>query len=459
VTTERGWLRGERSHGLVVKGSIDMSDKQRAEREGAFRVVGRLGWGIGDQILASTTNFVLVFLVARSVSPRAFGAFSLAYTTYSLALGALRAVVAEPLIVRYSSSSSAAWRSGVSSASGTVLTLGAVTGVACMIIGWSFDGPLRTAFLIIGSFLPLLLLQDSLRFAFFARGRAAAAFLNDAVWAALLVPVLAVLLSTGNASVRWLILAWGAAGGAAGLLGLLQARLFPGGPGVVRGWLHQHRDLVPRFAGEFAISSGTTQLTLFGIGGITTLAQVGILRAGQVALGPLNVLFLGAGMAAVPEAVRILSRSTKKLGRACQVLSVVLAFAALTWGFSLAMLPRAVGSALLEENWDSARSVLLPLTISAGGFGLAYGAGVGLRALAAAKRSLRARSVDALITIAAAVTGAALAGAVGAAWGYAISGCLRVPNWWWHFARAMKEHGVQVGAMESGTSRPARQPK
>ena len=49
------------------------------------------------------------------------------------------------------------------------------------------DGPTRMAFLALGVTLPLLMLQDSWRFAFFALGRGSQAFLNDSVWAVGLV--------------------------------------------------------------------------------------------------------------------------------------------------------------------------------------------------------------------------------------------------------------------------------
>jgi hypothetical protein len=60
--------------------------------------------------------------------------------------------------------------------------------------------------------------------------------------------------------------------------------------------------------------------------------------------------------------------------------------------------------------------------------------------LAAAKRSLRVRFIDASSTLVLSLSGAALGEAEGAAWGYAIAGCLRIPNAWWQFAKALREY-------------------
>jgi hypothetical protein len=84
----------------------------------------------------------------------------------------------------------------------------------------------------------------------------------------------------------------------------------------------------------------------------------------------------------------------------------------------------------------------VPLTISILGYALAYGPMTGLRALAAAPASLRARIFDSTALLLMSTVGAATAGATGVAWGHAVMGCLRVPNWWWHFRKARREYSA-----------------
>ncbi len=125
----------------------------RPEETGAFSTIDgpkpgllgtlrRFGWGLGDQLLSSVTNFLLVALVARAVSPADFGAFSLAYATFTLSLGAVRALAGEPLVVRYSSVSELRWREGVKLASGMAFAAGALVGLGSLIAGGVVGGSL-----------------------------------------------------------------------------------------------------------------------------------------------------------------------------------------------------------------------------------------------------------------------------------------------------------------------------
>jgi hypothetical protein len=399
----------------------------------------RLSWGLGDQILSSATNFVLGLLVARSFPPGEFGAFSIAYAVYVLALGGSRALSGEPLVVRFSDRSAADWRVGVRSAASTAMTVGAIVGAACVGSGLLLGGPLRISLLVMGPLLPLLLVQDVWRFGFFAEGRGGRAFLNDAVWAIVLFSALAFVLTTGRSSVGWLVAAWGGAGAAAGFFGVLQTGIVPSAGRSAWSWLRTQKDLAPRFFAEFALSGATSNLSLIAIGAITELTQVARLRAGQVALGPLNVLFTGAGVVTVAEGVRRLRRSPSALFRSSVRISIALGALALAWGFMVISLPDRVGATVLGQNWTGARSVILPLSIGSASVGLAFGPVTGLRSLAAAKRSLRGRSIDATVTTVMVLGGAVVSGATGAAWGLALAGAIRTPMWWWQFARGIRE--------------------
>jgi hypothetical protein len=391
-------------------------------------------------MLSSATNFLLGLFIARTVSPQDFGSFSVAYAVFTFSLGAVRAISGELLVVRHSAVPQSDWRRGTKGAAGSTLMTGAVVGLGCIAVGALGGGAFRIVLIVVGISLPGLLIQDTWRFAFFARGRGSAALLNDLVWAVAMFAAFALLWRSELSSVAWLTFAWAAAGCLAALVGLLQLRILPSGPSAAFGWLRQHRDLAPRFLAEFAVTSGASSLALFGIGSLAGLGQLGRLRAGQVALGPLNILFVGTGMVATPEGVRLLEEAPRRLVRACGWVSLALASGALVWGALVLSLPQGVGEFLLGVNWEGARSLLLPLSIGAAGFGSAFGAWVGLRSLAAAKRSLRGRYIDALATTVLAVGGAALAGALGAAWGYAIAGCVRIPNAWWQFTRALGEY-------------------
>jgi O-antigen/teichoic acid export membrane protein len=390
-------------------------------------------------MLSSATNFLLGVLVAGTVDAAAFGAFGLAYAIYTLALGAARALALEPLTVRFSAVSVDQWRSGVADAAGTSIVFGTVIGVVSLGVATVAGGPLNATLTVLGIALPGLLLQDAWRFSFFAANRGARAFWNDFVWAVVLFPGAAVLLSRGEASMPALMGIWAIAGWTAAFVGLAQSRIVPR-PDRTLSWLREQCHLAFRFLAEFVVSSGTAQLAIFLIAGLTTLADVGHLKAGQMILGPLNILFMGAGLVAVAEASRFLAQSPKKMEEAVHIVSAVLALGTVAWTIAALLLPSSVGEAVMGSNWVGGRGVFLPLALGTTGVALSYGPVTGLRALAAARSSLRARIFDAVTTLVMSVVGAVVAGAVGAAWGYAVSGWLRVPNWWWHFYRARRAY-------------------
>ena len=90
---------------------------------GVIKAVRRLGWGVADQGISSLSNFALGLFVARSFGASNFGAFTLAYITYTVVINAARGLSTDPLVVRYSgdvsggsaaSGSSRRWRRATS---------------------------------------------------------------------------------------------------------------------------------------------------------------------------------------------------------------------------------------------------------------------------------------------------------------------------------------------------------
>ena len=292
------------------------------------QVALRAGWGVADQALSSIVNLAVGVLVARTVDPASFGAFGLVFSTYLIVLGVCRALVAEPLVVRFSAREDEEWRYATRAATGSALALGIVAGAGCALVGFASGGVFGRALLALGAVLPGLLLQDTWRYAFFAAGRGRQAFVNDLAAAGAL-PALAALAETTHA-VGLFVLAWGAAGACGALVGALQARLAPA-PIAGPSWIRSQRDLALPYLGEFA-ALGAGEAALFGVAGLAGLAAAGALRAGQILVGPLRVLFLGVRLAAVPEGVRLLRDPRSSPRAAALRLSAGLAGVALAWG-------------------------------------------------------------------------------------------------------------------------------
>jgi len=404
-----------------------------------FLLARRLGLGVTDQVLSSFTNFVVSFGVARSVGTRGLGIFGLAFATYAVALGVSRALNTDPVVVRHSASTPDEWRRATSTATGAAVGFGLAVGAALAVGSLALRGETAAVFRVLALGLPALLLQDAWRWSFVAARRTGAAVVNDLVWALTLVPSLVVLAATDRASTTNLTIAWVTAAGVAALVGLLQAHLVPT-PLAPWGWWRAHRDLGPRYLGEFVVSGGVTELIFYAVGAIAGLVALGSLRAAWLMIGPFNVVLMGIVLVAVPEVARLRVRAPERLVGACVLVSAALAGLVVALTAVLLSVPEGAGRRLLGANWEVGRAVLVPVALYTLSSAAATGASIGLRALAAAKRSFAARLAVAPVMIGAALTGSAVAGASGAAWGMAAANSIAVVVWWRQLAAARLEH-------------------
>lgn len=378
-------------------------------------ISGRALWGLGDQVFSSATNFGVNIIVARTFGASAFGAFSIAFGAYVIFLNLSRALTSEPLSIRFSNVPDEDWSEGARQSSGMTLTLASVGSLLCFLLALVLQDQLRTAFLALGLMLPGLLHLDMWRFAFFARGKGQLAMLSDVLWACLMVPTFLVILSRPEPSLFLIVLAWGASATIAGLVVVVVWGVRPLFS-TLRPWLASHRDLTPHFVGELATVSVASQVSLVGISLVADLAAVGAYRAVYVLFGPLRVIFQGLTLFGVPEAVRMLADSAQKLRKASRRASMILAAIGLVFGTFLVLMPDAWGIFILGETWELAAPLNVPFTIGVVGVGLAVPTYIGLRALEAAREGFLTRLTIASIDVVLTIIGAAIAGAIGAAW-------------------------------------------
>ncbi|GDY32500.1 hypothetical protein GTS_41330 [Gandjariella thermophila] len=403
-------------------------------------MAGRLSWGLADQAVSSMTNFAVGISVARSLGVTAFGVFSLAWVTYGVVLNVSRGLATDPLMVRFSGVPAAAWRGAVARSSGTALGVGVVTGAVSVLAGLAIGGSVGPAFVGLGVVLPALLLQDAWRFGFFAAGAGRKAFLNDTVWGAALIP--AMVLAARDGSVVAFVLAWGGSGAVAAGYGCVQAGIPPRVSRAL-GWLREQRDLGSRYLVENVSNSGASQLRAYGLGAIAGLAAVGTVRGAELLLGPFLAVLMGLSLVTVAEAARVLRRAPHRLRFFCLLLGAGQAAAALLWGGALLLLPDRAGEFVLGGVWPTASALIVPATLGVMGASLASGAAAGLRALGAARRSLRSQLLASTCYVTGGLAGAAVAGAVGSAWGVATATITGSAVWWLHLRAGLRENEVR----------------
>ena len=413
----------------------------------------RLSWGVADQAMWSLSNFAVNIYIARTLGSVQYGAFALAYVTCGFALNASRGLATDPLLVRFSGTDIPTWRRAITKCTGTAMTVGLTTGAIILAVAALLSGTIRLAFLALGLTMPGLMLQDSWRYSFFALGRGGQAFLNDTVWTVALIPALVLLRASGHGNVFWFVFAWGATAALAAAIGLLQARTAPRLSGAWE-WVSRHRDLGPRYLAEGTASSAAGLLRNYGVSLILGLAAVGYIQAASTLMGPFMVIYFGMGLVALPEAARVLRRSPRHLPLFCLLLGGGLAILALAWGVILLVaLPRGLGHLMLGNIWKPTYPLVLPTTIGIIGSCIGTGAGTGLHALGAARRSLRVMLITTTAAVVLSVAGAAAGGPVGAMTGFAAGSWTGVFITWRQFRVAMREYGgTPAGAVSRSTT-------
>jgi len=361
---------------------------------------------------------MIALIGARYLDRQQFGIFSLELAWYLVLLGLCRALATDPFVVRFSSAEPGSTTLAAEGASGAALAMGLVAGVATASAGIAIGRDWLWPLLVIGAGFPVLLAQDSLRYVLFVTSRPRAAVRSDAAWCVVQIVAVAPVILAHAQTPSTLVAAWVAGSAAGVVVGVLQTGIRPA-PSHARRWVQEHRDLSGPFVGEFVATTGALQIALFVVAGVAGVKAVGAIRAANVLFGPLTVLFLGLNLVALPEAVRLRAKSIPDLKRFILALGVGLPLIALLWTALLVLLPSRVGAAILGENWEAARGVVLPVGATIAATACALAALMGLRAVEAARASFAARLTAIPLILAGASVGAALAAALGAATGLA----------------------------------------
>lgn len=401
------------------------------------RALKRVSWNVIDQGLSAASNFVLAIVVARSVDASEFGAFAIAFMVYGIAIAATKSVVGQPLQMRYSSAEPVAQRVEIGRATGFVLPVGVLVGIAAAILGAAVSGSVGTSMVALAVVLPALLLQDTCRMAMFTVGKPAWAAMIDAVWAIAQFASIAVLLVTGYDQVWMLILAWGLSAGLSAVVGvaLLKAR-----PRIRQAisWFRSQRHLVRYLFPEYLLGLGAAQFGLVLVGVVASADAVGSLRAAQVLLGPLGIIGAAAFQFAVPEMSSRPGMDRRQRARLAFAISAALGMITVVYVLVLLLMPDWAGSALFGDSWAGAALVLLPMGLSSLASSQANGPAAVLYAMGRAQWTFRINAVKGPVTMIVLLGAAVLWAAPGAAWAFFAIELAVLPAWLLTFRRALR---------------------
>ncbi|MFF1559568.1 hypothetical protein [Streptomyces sp. NPDC058279] len=380
-----------------------------------------------DQAASSATNILVLVLAARLSSASGFADFSMVYVTFTVLLGLNMAYVGQTVVLEQDGE-----RLGAVCRSGLAFTgaASAAAGAVLALVGLVLPGAGGWAFLALGLVLPLVLVQDGLRYCFSALRVPERALAADVV--RLVGVVGALLAQPEGASAGRLVLVWGVSALPALGLGLWLLRPYVRGarvdlrPYVRRGHLGQ------RFVVEFAVGNGSSQLAVLGLGVFATPLAVGALRGATTLFGPLNVLFNSANAFGPP----VVGRASGKRGvvRLTLLMGAVLAALGAGWGAVLYALPAAVGRQLLGPTWGAAATLLPATGAQYAVMGLGTCALLTLRVLNP-RATLSLQVVFSLLSVALLLGGYAVWGVAGAAWGLAAGSAAKAAAAWTRVSR------------------------
>ncbi len=378
------------------------------------RAVGRTNltqapWGVLDQAVSAGTNLGLSLAVARSVSAREFGAFSLVYILYTVLLGLVRTTGTDVLAIQHAGSPTRL-RQVAADATGYALTVGALAGSACLLLALTGLWHERALLLVLGLGFPLLLLQDAWRGVLLAQTKPRGALANDLVWAVVQFGLLGLCWALAGPLPIWGFLAVWAAGAAAGaVFGLVQTRIVPR-PRLPHRWVRGNRQLaLPLLLTELLVQL-PAQVTYLLVPLFADLGQLGVLRATYLLFGPIGLVCQSIGALALPDAVRVADRERAR--RLAVRVSVALAVVATGWSVVVLALPSAAGHAVIGASWTSSPWVRVFLALSLVAEAVLVGARVALATWLLPRMLLRGRLVSAPVIV---IGGLALVSRYGAA--------------------------------------------
>ncbi len=253
------------------------------------------GWALADQLLISGANFATMILIARGLSPEAFGWFALAFSVVLFANNIQYGLVTQPHnvlgttrrgeeYVRYTSST--ALSQILIGAAGAVLAL--LSWLVACAVGWS-------AASIILPLAPLIFvfqLQEFVRRALYTQQRIAAATFNDVMTYGSRVVVLVVLWWYGTLSVSSALYAIAGTAAIGTVIGFVQIRKTLAGRFDASAF-RENWDFGKWLVGTELVGYWlSTQLFVYLAAAFVGVWAAGVLKALDVAFGPARVLTL-----------------------------------------------------------------------------------------------------------------------------------------------------------------------
>lgn len=374
---------------------------------------------VADQAVSGGTNLLFSVAAARALSPQGFGIIGVVSLVYLITVSALRALIAEPLLIAEDEdgdgAASSAWVLGIWAGAGI-----AVTG---LLVGQD----LGRALLALGVAFPLLAIQDVARYISYHRQQPRAALASDIIWLAVFVGAAVVLEARATPTPATMVATWAGAGATAGAAVILTGRVGRRRPRLT--WLRTSWARSWRYLGSFAATFGAAYSSSLVLGATAGTTAVGELRGAQLLFSPLTMAYAAASNVLTVRIART-KRDHAALRRQLAAVSCVMSAGAAALTVLSLTLPDSIGVQVLGDSWEGSRDLIAAAGLQALGIGLWTGAKIGMTGLRHIAEGLRLDAALAPALVVAPVTGGLLGGAEAFLWALAACHLVIATIWW-----------------------------
>lgn len=402
------------------------------------RVAGRLAIGLADSGISSAGNLAVSVIVAHAASLSEFGNFAVAMLTLILATAVCRCMHGDPLVLRSRLRDAGAVAADVQRSTTSVLRLGTGVGLALScgglvagLVGPGGFGDVAVLVVVSGAALPLLCLQDHLRWVEYARGASHLGMVNNAIWTVVSTVALVVArLALGNGVPAAVYLGlWAGSTAPAIAFAAVRGRipLRPLSPGE---WLRPHRSLIGPLVMDYSLTQATAQGAALLVGALSSSLAMAFIRKGQIWMGPMTVVATGILAALQPVlAHRAADRGDAAAVRLATRVGALASAGPLLYGALVWSLPSGAAAALVGAGWSQSRPFIVPLSVQAAASLMGGCLGLALRTTGRLGRQVRwrLRLAPAVLVLVALVT--AVAGPLAAIWTTAAAAVVTTSVW------------------------------
>jgi hypothetical protein len=399
---------------------------------------GRLAIGLADSGVASAGNLGVSIIAARAASLTEFGMFATAMLILILATMVSRSAHGDALILKSGESDVAVMAEDRQRSTTSVVWLCTMLGLFTAAVGVVLGSTGATGFssavmtlIVGGTALPLLSLQEHLRWIEYARGSSQRAFINNLLWTVFSVGSLAVaaVAFEGEIPAYVCLMLWAYSTAP----GIVYALVTTGVSIDLRewpAWLRLNRRLVSPLVMDLSLTQATTQGAVLVVAALSGAMDMAFIRKGQIWLGPATVATMGLLAALQPIlAQRAAIKGNAAAVRLATVIGAVASGALFLYGLLVLLLPGGVAQILVGPGWAQSRPFVVALTVQAAASMMGGCLGLALRTAGLIGRQVRWRLLLAPVTIAVVATVTYLGSAQAGMWAVAAMGVVTALAW------------------------------